>query len=106
MEYPIKDFEAEIKKLDPKFSILPNPNNLAGGENPVGLNNIFYDGKNYDLPVCPDVIRDTIDPGYRFVFRNGYAARFWSTEEVIARLKVFLEQLNGGKLDEDYADDK
>lgn len=102
MEYTIKDFEVEIKKIDPLFSILPNPNNLPSSENPVGLNNIFYDGKNYDLPVCADVIKDTIDPGYRYTFRNGYASRFWAYDEIIARLHSFLEMLKSGKLKEDY----
>ncbi len=102
MEYLIKDFEAEIKKLDPLFSISANPNNAAGTDNKIGLNNIFYDGRNYDLPPCPDVIKDVVDPNYRFVFRNGYSARFWSKDEILGRLETFLSQLKSGKLAEDY----
>ena len=95
-------FEQEIKKIDPGFSITPNINRRATDGNTIGLCNIFYNGKNYDLPVVADEIKEEPDPGYRYTFPNGYAARIWSTEEVKARLEQFLVDLKGGKLEEDY----
>lgn len=91
----IQEFEQKIRAISPKFSIKPNPNR-------PGLNNIFFDGKNYDLPVVPDDVREEVDPRYTYEFPNGYAPRMWTQGEIEDRLKVFLEQFNSGKLEKDY----
>ena len=102
MEYTTQEFEKVIQKIDPKFTITANPNRLKTTDNPVGLNNIFYEGRNFDLPVVADVVKDTIDPNYRYTFPNGYASRMWSTPEIITKLETFLKNLKAGKLDDDY----
>jgi hypothetical protein len=82
------DFEIELKKLDKRFSIEENPNR-------PGLSNIFYDGKNYDLPaISTNDIRDEIDPAYQYEFPNGFRARFWSKGEVLSRIEVFLKNMH------------
>jgi hypothetical protein len=91
----IQEFEQEIKQISPRFTIKPNPNR-------PGLNNIYFDGRNFDLPVCPDDVREDIDESYRYDFPNGYTARMWAKPEMIERLKAFLEQFNSGKLNEIY----
>lgn len=102
MEYTAKEFEVVIQKLDPKFTITPNMNRQANNENKIGLNNIFYEGRNFDLPVVADVVKDTIDPNHRYTFPNGYAPRIWTSQEIVSRLEAFLVNLKSGKLDEDY----
>ncbi len=90
-----KDFETEIQKIDPRFTILQNPNR-------PGLCNVFFAGQNYDLPPVPEFIKDEPDDGYRYEFPNGMSARFWSKGEVIGRLEKFAETFEANK--ELYAD--
>lgn len=91
-----KDFEKKIQtEIDPKFTILPNPNR-------PGLNNIFYEGRNYDLPVVADDVREEIDPSYRYEFPNGMSARMWTIGEIEGRLKVFIESLKNPETRELY----
>lgn len=81
------DFEKEIQAIDPRFSIVENPNR-------PGLSNIFFEGENYDLPPVPSVeIKDEPDPRYFYTFPNGYSHRYWSRADVIPRLKDFLANL-------------
>lgn len=94
--------EKELQDIDPAFTVVPNMNRRAVDGNPVGICNIFYQGKNYDLPPVPDEIGDEVDTAYRYTFSNGYAARFWTRPEVVERCKDFLKNLKTGKLDEDY----
>ncbi len=87
-----QEFEAELQKLDPRFSIVENPNRK-------GLSNIFFEGKNYDLPsVSTYEIKDEIDMGYRYEFPNGMMARFWSKPEIMGRIEDFLTRFKEGKL--------
>lgn len=86
------DFEKEIQKIDPRFTVLENPNR-------PGLNNIYFEGKNYDLPTIADEIKEEIDPAYRYVFPHGATIRNWSQGEVIGRLETFLKQYNAGELE-------
>ncbi len=90
-----KDFEQVIQKISPRFTIVPNPNR-------AGLNNIFFDGRNYDLPVVANDVREEIDNAYRYEFPNGYSSRMWSQGEITARLEAFLEQFNKGDLNDIY----
>ena len=86
------DFEQKIKELDPRFSVVPNPNR-------PGLSNIFFEGRNYDLPVLPsDEIKEEPDNTYRYQFPNSFSARFNSMSEVMPRLTQFLEQFNKGDM--------
>lgn len=91
------DFEKEIQALDPQFSVRENANR-------PGLSNIFFKGKNFDLPVISThLILDTVDPSHRYQFPNGMFARYWSSVEVIDRLKQFLIDYKEGKY-EGYED--
>ena len=84
-----QEFETELKKLDSRFSIIDNPNR-------PGLSNIFFDNKNYDLPVVSTYdIKDEIDPAYRYEFPNGMRARFWSKPEIMGRCEDFLKNKYG-----------
>ena len=81
------DFLKEIQELDSRFSIVDNPNY------PV-LKNIYFEGKNWDLPPIPaDEIRDETDPTYYMTFANGYTAPFHSRKHVITKLKEFLPRV-------------
>jgi hypothetical protein len=91
-----QQFEQEIKKLDPRFSIVPNPNR-------PGLSNIFFEGRNYDLPVIPsDDIRQEPDISYRYVFNAGMNARHNSVSDVMPRLEAFLEAHKKGAMKDLY----
>lgn len=88
-----KDFEVEIRKLDERFSVLENPSR-------PGLSNIFFAGKNYDLPVIStNDIREEVDQSYRYEFPNGMRSRYWTQSEVTARLEDFLKEYKAGKFD-------
>ncbi len=91
------DFEKVIQKIDPRFTIAPNANRGAVNGNKVGLNNIFFEGANYDLPVVADEIKEEVDNGYFYIFPNGYSARMWSQAEVIGRLETFLKDFDKNK---------
>jgi len=94
-----QEFEQELKAIDPRFSVGENPNN-------IGLSNIFFEGRNYDLPVIStNDIRDEVDQSHRYEFSNGMRARFWSKSEVLGRITDFLEKQKAGKIDNTlYAD--
>lgn len=96
------DFEKKIQEIDPRFTIKPNLNRRASNGNTVGLNNIFFEGANYDLPVVPDDVREDIDTSYHYTFLNGFSTRMWSQEEIETRLKDFLKNFDKNK--ELYAD--
>lgn len=96
------DFEKEIKELDPRFSIVQNINRRADNGNSVGLCNIFFEGMNYDLPPIPEEIKDTPDHAYKYIFPNGYMQAMYSKEEVLERLKDFLNKFEKDNLRELY----
>ena len=84
----IPDFENEIKLIDPRFSIVDNPNFK-------GLKNVFFEGRNFDLPPVPaDEIKDEHDPGYYFTFPGGRTAPFHSRASVRERLIKFIGDLD------------
>ncbi len=92
-----QEFEIEIKKIDPRFSVVEN-------QNRPGLANIFFEGKNYDLPVISAFdIREEVDRNYRYEFPNGLTARYWTRGEIVGRLEDFLKNFNGGGLTDLYA---
>ncbi len=90
------EFEKVLKDIDPRFSVAEN-------ENRIGLSNIFFETRNYDLPVIStNDIREEVDQSHRYEFPNGMRARFWTQEEVIGRCKDFLKDFNKGKYDDLY----
>ena len=92
-----KDFTKEIERLDARFTVVENPNR-------PGLSNIFFEGKNYDLPVLPsEEIKELPDPGYYYTFPNGYSAAYNDQQTVIRKLKEFLEDLDNRR--KIYAED-
>lgn len=82
----ISEFEKQLKALDPNFSIVPNPNRS-------GLNNIFYNGENYDLPPVPDNIREEFDATYFYTFPNGVTSPHYAVKTVMPRIRDFLKNL-------------
>lgn len=90
------EFEAKLKELDPRFSVIEN-------ENRLGLSNIFFAGLNYDLPVISTHdLREDVDQDYRYAFPNGMRSRFWTQGEVMARCEDFLTAYNKGKFKDLY----
>ena len=79
----IKDFEAELKELDPGLSIVPNPNR-------EGLSNIKLNGVDI-CPVPGDEIKEESDPNYYYVFPNGMAARHKSRKEALSYVHSVLD---------------
>lgn len=91
------DFEKKIQEIDSRFTIVPNMNRRADNGNKVGLNNILFDGANYDLPVVADEIKEEEDNRYFYIFPNGYSTRMWSQNEIIGRLETFLRDFEKNK---------
>jgi len=88
-----KQLEAELKVLNPNFTVVDSPNR-------PGLSNIFFEGKNFDLPVLStNHIKDEVDQGHRYEFPNGMSARFWSKGEIMGRIESFLSNLETIKQD-------
>ena len=82
-----KELEVELKQMDERFSVVDNPNR-------PGLSNIFFDGKNFDLPVVStEFIKDEIDKQHIYSFPNGMSARLHSKPEIIGRIEHFLNNL-------------
>ncbi len=87
------DFEAVLKELDPRFSVVENANR-------PGLSNILFDSKNFDLPVISTHdIKEEVDPTYRYEFPNGMRPRHHSQGEVLDRIHQFLIDFKGGMYD-------
>lgn len=80
-----KDFAEELKKLDDRLEIIPNPNR-------AGLSNVKLGGKDI-CPVPSEDIREEIDHSYRYEFPNGMMARHNSRQEVLGRVKQVLESI-------------
>lgn len=92
------ELEKELQALDDRLTVVPNPNR-------AGLSNIFFDGKNYDLPVVStNNIKDEIDMSYRYEFPNGTMARYWSKGEIVDRITDFIQKMKDGKILDAYAD--
>ncbi len=94
------DFEKILQKIDPRLSVVPNNNR-------PGLSNIFFEGKNYDLPVIStDDIKDEPDPAYVYEFPNGLRARYWSKYEILGRIDDFLKKIKAGEIQDFYKEEK
>ena len=91
-----KELELQLQAKDSRFSIVDS-------QNRPGLSNIFFDGRNYDLPVVSTMfIKEEVDRNHRYEFPNGASARFWSKQEILDRIDGFLKSFNDGKLSEIY----
>jgi len=81
----IPDFENELKAIDPRLSIVPNPNRPQ-------IANIKLDG----IDVCPIPryeIKDDSDPGYTIELPNGSHAKHRSRTEALAYVQHILKSL-------------
>lgn len=93
-----KELEVELQALDSRLTVVPNPDR-------EGLSNIFFEGKNYDLPVVStEDIREEPDAAHYYRFPNGLNSRFWSHDEIVGRIKDFLTKIESTR--ELYNDDK
>lgn len=80
-----KDFELELKAIDPRLAIIENPNR-------IGLSNVKLDGRDI-CPVPSDEIKDEPDNNYRYEFPNGMSARHKSKVEVLAQVEQILDMV-------------
>ena len=78
-----KEFEKQLKEIDPRLEIIPNPNR-------PGLSNIKLDGKDI-CPVPADEIKEETDPNYFYTFPNGMIGRHKSTKEALAQVHQVLQ---------------
>lgn len=81
----IPDFLNELKTIDERLDIVPNPNREQ-------LSNIKLAG----VDVCPiprfDIYDDS-DPSYTVTFPNGFKARQKSRKEALAQVHDILERI-------------
>lgn len=86
------EMEQELKEIDSRLSVVENPNR-------PGLSNIFFMGKNFDLPaISTHLITDEIDNSNRYEFPNGWSQRHHTRPEIIEKVKLFLSNFKAGKL--------
>ncbi len=78
----VEDFEVELKQIDPRLSIVKNPNrrNIA---------NIKLDGQDV-CPIPGDEIREESDPNYTIELPNGTFVKHRSKTEAIALVRHTL----------------
>lgn len=79
------EFEKELKAIDERLAIVPNPNR-------VGLSNIKLSGRDI-CPVPSDIIYEQSDPNYTYIFPNGMVARHKSKEEALTQVHQVLEYI-------------
>lgn len=79
------DFENELKGIDSRLSIVPNPNRPQ-------ICNIKLDGTDI-CPIPNYEIREFPDPAYTIELPNGSVTKHRSKEEAIALVKHILEQI-------------
>lgn len=80
-----KEFEKELKKIDERLEIVPNPNRK-------GLANIKLDGKDV-CPIPDGEIKEEADPDYYYTFPNGMSARHKSRPEALSMVQSTLEYI-------------
>lgn len=76
------DFENELKAIDARISIVPNPNRPK-------IANIKIDGEDV-CPIPAFEIRESPDPTYTMEMPNGSMAKHRSKQEAIALVKHTL----------------
>lgn len=93
-----QELETELQTIDPRLTVVANPDR-------PGLSNIFFEGKNYDLPVVSsNDIREEPDPSHQYEFPNGMRSRYWSKGEIVGRIEDFLKKVDGNR--DLYKDEK
>lgn len=88
----IEDFEKELKAIDPRLTIVPNPNR-------PGLSNIKIDGSDI-CPIPSEYIKENPDPAYIYTFPNDMQARHKSKTEALSMVHSVLQNLSNPE----YAD--
>lgn len=86
------DFQDEVMKIDPRLSIVPNPNRPR-------IANIKLDGTDI-CPIPAFEIREFPDPSYTMELPNGMMVKHRSKEEAISMIKDTLEKIKSPE----YAD--
>lgn len=77
------DFADEVMKIDPRLSIVPNPNRPK-------IANIKLDGTDI-CPIPAFEIREFPDPGYTMELPNGLIVKHRSKEEALIMIRQTLE---------------
>lgn len=83
--YTLKEVEAELLKLDPRFEVRLNANR-------PGLANVMLGGRDVTALPAED-IREDVDPTYFYTFPNGMQGRHKSYTEVMERARHILEYI-------------
>ena len=81
----VTDFESELKAIDSRLTIVPNPNREQ-------ISNIKLDG----IDICPIPryeIRDETDPSYKLVADNGWEMKHKSRKEALAQVLSTIEMI-------------
>jgi len=79
----VADFEKELKSLDERLDIIPNPRL-------PGISNIKLMGSDI-CPIPSDVIYDEPNPSYTYTFPNGSSYRHKSRNEALGLVKDTLK---------------
>lgn len=88
----IQEFEQELKAIDPRLSIVQNPNFPQ-------MANIKLNGKDI-TPIPSEEIREEEDPTYTMTFPNGMCRPHRSRKTALALVHDTLKKLE----DKDYHD--
>ena len=81
------DFENELKAIDSRLSIVPNPN-----PDREKLANIKLDGVDI-CPIPKDIIYENPDVNYGIVAPNGWKMRHKSRSEALGMVMAVLEEI-------------
>lgn len=79
------DFENELKAIDPRLTVIRNPNRPQ-------IANIKLEGRDV-CPIPAEEIFDQPDPGYKITLPNGWEAQHKSKPEALARVNDVLEKI-------------
>ncbi len=85
----IPDFEAELKAIDKRLDIVPNPHRMPNEENRTGISNIKLDGQDV-CPIPSDDIFDEPNLNFGYTFPNGLKARFKTRPEALGEVQRIL----------------
>lgn len=79
------EFAAELAGIDPRLTVVKNPNYPA-------LANILLDGVNI-CAIPSGEIKEEVDPGYTIVFPNGFISKHRSRPEALGIVKGTLASI-------------
>lgn len=82
----VLDFEKELQALDPRLSIVPNPNRK-------GIANIKIEGRDI-CPIPSEEIFDKPDAGYKITLPNGWEVPHQCKEGALARVHGILNMIS------------